>query len=167
MHYSQDCVNMIGLGLNIHFNELNWMLMGRHKQINQLKQGNAFNGEQASINQETGGILETCAQIQKRLGELNGRNKPERHRWTHTWGGGNEGQVKHIRTGHTGNTHGLEVKSLRPEQRWVFNNNRKRLWMRDMMWGQTRPRDRGQIWHHAPCITFGAAEILHSSCEWA
>lgn len=32
-------------------------------------------------------------------------------------GGGNEGQVKHIKTGHTGNTHGLEVKSLRPEQR--------------------------------------------------
>lgn len=64
------------------------MLMWRHKQINQLKQGNAFNGEQASINQETGRILETCAQIQKRLGELNGRNKPKRHRWTHAWGRG-------------------------------------------------------------------------------
>lgn len=55
------------------------MLKGRRKQLNQLKQGNAFNGEQASINQETGRILETCAQIQKRLGELSSRNKAERH----------------------------------------------------------------------------------------
>lgn len=70
------------------------MLTGRHKQINHLKQGNAFNGEQASINQETGRILETCAQIQKQLGELNRTNKPERHRWTHTGGEGGRGVMR-------------------------------------------------------------------------
>lgn len=48
------------------------MLTGRHKQKNQLKQGNAFK-ELARVNQETGRRLETCAQIQKGLGELNGR----------------------------------------------------------------------------------------------
>lgn len=56
------------------------MLTGRHKQKNQHKQGNAFK-EQARVNQETGRRLETCAQIQKGLGELNGRKTQMNSYW--------------------------------------------------------------------------------------
>lgn len=171
MHYSQDCVNMIGLGLNIHFNELNWTLTGwhKHKSAQTRKHIQWGAGKYKSGNKQDNGNICTDP-------ETTGRAQRQKQAWktpmNSYWEGrgrgrGNEGQVKHIGTGHTGNTHGLEVKSLRPEQRWVFNNNRKRLWMCDMTWGQTRPQDRGQIWHHAgsPLVQLKFYTVAVSECK--
>lgn len=104
------------------------------------------------MNQETGRILETCAKDwESSTPETKTPMNSYWGGWGRGWGWIMRDRWNKSGPGRTGSTHGQEVKSLGPEQRWVFNNNnnRKPLWMRDKTRGQTRPRDRRQIWHHA------------------
>lgn len=97
---------MIGLGQNIHFNALIQMLTGRHKQINQPQTRKCIQwgaGKNKSRDrQDTGNMCtdpETTGRAQRQKQAMKGTDELILGR-----GGGNEGQVKHIRTGHTGNT---------------------------------------------------------------
>lgn len=130
----------------------------RQNQINQHKQGNASNKDESGNRQDTGNM---CIHPEK-TGRAPRQKQARKTPMNSYWGGGGIMRDRWNKSGpgRTGSTQGQEVKSLGPEQRWAFNNNNnsKPLWMRDMTRGQTRPRDRRQIWHHA-----GSAQLLTSN----